>query len=557
MKFLNGRIPIIAITVLLIISSCQNEKYNRNSKLDDLDLLRGDIALCGDPEFGEISFGISCKNSSRATFNLAVSLLHSFEYNEAEKLFVKIIDADPDCTMAYWGVAMSLYHALWFAPTESELAKGAKLLEIAEDLPKTAREEEYLDAIGAYYKQWDKLDPKTRAKKVEVKMGEIYEKYPDDTEAAIFYALALNSTADKADQTYANQRKAGGILESIFPDQPDHPGIAHYIIHNYDNPELAHLALPTARRYAEIAPASAHAQHMPSHIFTRLGLWDESISSNLNSAESAVCYAEAIDMQGHWDQEIHAIDYLVYAYLQQGDNAKALEQYEYLNNMEKVASVSTIAAYPLIAIPARLALENKRWSDAANLQLTSHEFPWEGHDWEMAMLHFSRALGASHTGDLDLARAEIALLESSQKKLTTAGDKYSANQVMIQTKAAQAWLYFAEGNNEAAIALMEEASKMESATAKHPVTPGEVLPASELLGDMYLAMRKPAQALEAYQLNLRDHPNRFNGIYGAAVASKMLEDREGAVLYYQKLINLTKSADSDRSEVLEAKKFVG
>jgi tetratricopeptide (TPR) repeat protein len=388
-------------------------------------------------------------------------------------------------------------------------------------------------------------------------MGEIYQKYPDDTEAAIFYALALKSTADKTDRTYANQKKAGAILESIFPDQPNHPGIAHYIIHNYDNPELAGLALPTARRYAEIAPASAHAQHMPSHIFTRLGLWEESISSNLNSAGSAVCYAEAVNMEGHWDQEIHAIDYLVYAYLQQGDNAKAEEQFVYLNNMDGVASISTIAAYPLVAIPARLALENKKWSDAENLELTSHVFPWEEHSWEIAMLHFTRALGASHTGNVTVANEEIATLNALQKSLSESGDNYSANQVMIQMKSAQAWLEFSQGNHDVAIALMQEASDMESATAKHPVTPGEVLPASELLGDMYLAMDKPAEALKAYQLDLRDHPNRFNGIYGAAVASDMLDDEEGARKYYSQLIAMTKSSGSERPEVVEARKFIG
>ena len=524
--------------------------------MSSIDLLRGDIALCGDPEFGELSFAISCKNSSRETFNLAVSLLHSFEYNEAEKTFVKIIDADPECAMAYWGVAMSIYHALWFAPSDIELEKGFDILSVAESAPRNAREQEYLDAIGAFYDDWQNLNHATRALKVEMKMEEIYENHPDDTEAAIFYALALKSTADRSDMTYSKQRKAGKILEEIFPDQPNHPGVAHYIIHNYDNPELAHLALPTARRYAEIAPSSAHAQHMPSHIFTRLGLWQESINSNINSASSAVCYAKAVNMEGLGDFEIHAIDYLVYAYLQQGDNESASEQYDYLLRIGKVSSNSTGVAYPLAAIPSRMALENKDWPRASNLELPPIEFAWDEHPWEQSILYFARALGASHTGDLDQAQNDISKLESYYQQLLELDEKYYANQVMIQIKTAQAWLFYAEGNLEEALALMQESAEMESHTAKHPVTPGEVLPASELLGDMLLQMAKPQMALEAYEVDLKGHPNRFNGIYGAAVASKMLNDKQKATMYFEMLLALDETSVSDRPEIDEAREYM-
>ena len=268
---------------------------------------------------------------------------------------------------------------------------------------------------------------------MEKKMEEIYKKYAKDTEAAIFYALTLNSTADQTDKNYPNQRKAGKILESIFPDQPNHPGIAHYIIHNYDYPELAHLALPTARKYAEIAPASAHAQHMPSHIFTRLGLWEESIQTNLNSASSAVCYTESIEMKGYWFQETHAMDYLVYAYLQQGDNAKANDQLRHLQTMNKVnpANISAVA-YPFAAIPARIVLENKQWPDAANLNLHKSDLQWDQHPWEKSIIYFARALGASHTGDIEAAEKELALLQSSRQELIDLGDNYSADQVLVQ-----------------------------------------------------------------------------------------------------------------------------
>ena len=271
-------IPCLAILLISVSTyNCKNENSERAVQLDNIGLIRGEIKLCGGMEFGVVNFSASCNSDSREPFNLGISLLHSFEYEEAEKSFAKAIDADPDCVMAYWGVAMSNFHALWNQQGTKHLEKGSKILEIAQSLPKTDREQDYLNAIHAFYKDWETLDLSTRKSLFENKMEQLYLKYPDDTEAAIFYALALNTIANPADKTYKNQKKAGNILESLMPDKPDHPGILHYIIHTYDYPELASLALPTARKYASVAPSSAHAQHMPSHIFTRLGLWDESI----------------------------------------------------------------------------------------------------------------------------------------------------------------------------------------------------------------------------------------------------------------------------------------
>lgn len=548
----------ICLFTILFLTNCRNEKPKPSPELLNIDLLRGDIIMCSGKQFGEVSFSLSCKYSVRETFDLAVSLLHSFEYDEAEKAFVKIIDADPNCAMAYWGVAMSIYHTLWAAPKEEDLEKGSKILKIAASIPKTTREQEYLEAIGAYYKDWNKTSHQSRALKFEKKMEEIYKKYEDDSEAAILYALALNSTADPSDKNYTNQRRAGSILESIFPDQPNHPGIAHYIIHNYDNPVLAEKALVTARKYADIAPSSAHAQHMPSHIFTRLGLWDESIQSNLNSASSAICYAEESGMEGHWSKEIHALAYLVYAYLQQGDNVKANEQYEYLKTMNIVSPNwdHRAAAYPFAAIPSRIALENKQWAKAATLTLHSSNINWEQFAWQKAILHFARALGASHIGNIQLAEKEIASLQSLHQELLNKDDQYKANQVMIQILAAQAWLHFANGDNVEAVTQMQKAANMEDNTAKHPVTPCEVLPAWELLGDLLLAMNKPTEALEAYQLDLKSHPNRFNGIYGAAIAAKNSGDLKNAIFYFEKLLEISKGLDSNRHEVEEAKAFL-
>lgn len=555
MKSYTHAFLILCLFALFCTLGCQN-KRPAPPELVNIDLLRGAIVLCGGDQFGDVNFYVSGNSAIRDTFNLAVSLLHSFEYYEAEKAFAKVIDTDPDCAMAYWGLAMSTLRHPKYGPSRDGFKKASKILKIAESLPKTTREQEYLNAVGAYYaNDWIKTDHLARAKTMEKPMEAIYLKYQDDKEAAIFYALALFATADPKDKDYKKQKKAGEILRAIFPDQPNHPGIAHYIIHHYDNPELAKLALPTARRYADIAPGSAHAQHMPSHIFTRLGLWDESINSNLNSASSAVCYAEDVEMDGHWSREIHALDYLVYAYLQKGDNVRANEQLDYVQSINKIYP-GTSSPYNFGAIPARMVLENKQWERAAKLSYHATDQQWKQFPWERSLLHFARALGASHTGDLHAAEQELVVLQSLHQELINEEDNYEANQVMIQVKAAQAWIEFAKGNADEALGIMQEAVELEEKTGKHPVTPGELIPAPELLGDMFLAMNKPAEALEAYELDLLGHPNRFNGIYGAAVAAQRMGDMEIARMYFEDLLKLTETSKSDRPEVAEARAFM-
>mgnify|MGYP001950910034 CR=1 FL=1 len=547
----------VAFLMLLCFSNCKNKTPKPNPALASIDLKRGDILLCGNPEFGDISFALECNYDIRETFDLAISLLHSFEYAEAEKAFVKVIDADPECAMAYWGVAMSIYHELWAPPSPDDLLKGEKLIEIAENLPKSERAERYLKALKIFYTDWKTVDHKTRELLYEKEMEQIYLSQKDDTEAGVFYALAITSAANPNDKTYASQKKAGSILKKLFKEQPNHPGIAHYVIHTYDYPEIAEEALATARRYAEIAPASAHAQHMPSHIFTRLGLWQESINTNINSASSAICYAESTNANATWAQEVHAVDYLVYAYLQMGNNKKAQEE---LQEMQAVKTVFPknhfAAAYALMAMPVRMALENKRWEAATNIQIPATEFSWDNAQWEKAMLHFGRALGFSHIGKIESAEAELQTLKSLHQTLSNAGETYKTGQVNIQIHAAQAWIELAKGNNGEALIFMKTAAKLESKTSKHPVTPGEVLPADELLGDMFLALNKPNEALEAYETNLKGHPNRFNGIYGAAIAAKQSGNQEKAIKYFNQLIELTKHSKSDRPEIAEAKSFI-
>ena len=557
MKHLKKTALFLMTVLTVCFISCKEKKQKLNPELSSINLKRGELLLCSTESFGEVNFSLSCSYETRETFDLALSLLHSFEYTEAEKAFVKVIHMDPDCAMAYWGVSMSIFQSLWMQSDLSYLEKGNKLLKIANKLPKSDLEKDYLDAINIYYKDWENIDKATRKKMYEKKMEALYNKHKGDTEATVFYALAILAAADPNDKSYTRQKKSGKILEDLFTEKPNHPGIAHYIIHNYDYPELAEKALPTARRYAEIAPASAHAQHMPSHVFTRLGLWDESISSNINSASSANCYGKKVNPEATWGAEIHAVDYLVYAYLQNGNNQKANE---YLLETQAITAVfpkqNFASAYALTAIPVRIALENKQWENAANLKLPSIDFTWETLHWETAIMHFGKALGYSHTGNIKAAEKELQTLELLHQNLLNANEEYKAKQVNVQVHSAKAWIEFAKENKEEALVFMKKATYLENLTTKHPVTPGEVLPADELLGDMLLALNQPKEALEAYEVNLKGHPNRFNGIYGAAVASKKSGDQEKALSYFKLLVKLSDNSNSDRIELKEAKDFI-
>jgi hypothetical protein len=550
---------LLVLSILLCFSSCESKKSTSIQTFADLDLKRGDLLLCGDPNFGEVSFSLSCRYDLRETFNLGLSLIHSFEYAEAEKAFVSILDQDSECLMAYWGTAMSiLNHPLSLKQNPESLKRGEALLKVAQTLaPNNDREKDYIDAVSIYFKDWQTLDTQTRKLKYESKMKELYVKYPGDVETAVFYSLAILATADLNDKTYSKQKESGKILENLFKTNPNHPGIAHYIIHNYDSPELANLALKTARQYSVIAPASAHAQHMPSHIFTRLGLWDESIKSNIDSANSAVCYAESVNPNASWVSEIHAIDYLVYAYLQLGDNARAKLEMDKVKEIKEVFPKDHFAsAYALIAIPARLAVENKNWELATKLELPNTNLDWGKATWPKAILHFSRALGFTNTGNSLAAQKELEILISLRNRLNEAENIYESGQVTIQIEAIKGWIEYSKGNADKAIEYMKLASNLESETSKAAVTPGEIIPADELLADLYLALNRPEDALKAYKLNLKGHPSRFNGIYGAAKAAQQLNDTKLTAYYFEKLIKLSENVNSSRPEIAEAKEFL-
>ena len=550
---------LIVLSIILCFSSCENKKTSSIQSFSELDLKRGDLLLCGDPNFGDVSFALSCSYDLRETFNLGLSLMHSFEYAEAEKAFVSVLDQDPECLMAYWGTAMSiLNHPLSFKQNLKSLERGENLLKVAQTLtPNNEREKDYIDAVTVYFNDWQTLDTKTRKLNYESKMEELYNKYPGDVETAVFYSLAVLATADLNDKSYIKQKKSGQILEKLFETNPNHPGIAHYIIHNYDSPELAHLALNTARKYAVIAPSSAHAQHMPSHIFTRLGLWNESIKSNIDSANSAVCYAESVNPNANWVSEIHALDYLVYAYLQMGDNSRAQSEMNKMLEIKEVFPSDHFAsAYALIAVPARLAVENKNWELATELELPKTNLDWDKAPWPKAMLHFSRALGFTNTGNSLAAQKELDILINLRDRLNEAKNSYESGQVTIQIESIRGWIEYSKGNTEKAIKYMKLATKLESETSKAAVTPGEIIPAEELLADLYMLSGKPKEALKSYELNLKGRPFRFNGIYGAAKAAQKLDNNELAAYYFEKLIKVSKDINSSRPELSEAKDFL-
>ena len=548
----------IVLLAIILFPFCKQKAGNISSEsIAALNLKRGDIITCGAPDqqFGTAVFEVTCSEKTKKDFNLAIELLHSFEYDEAEKVFAKVLDEDPSCAMSYWGIAMCNFHALWTPPTADELKKGMMAITIARSLQTTKRESAYIEAIASFYTDADTKDHRSRCLEFEKGMEKIYNDYPNDKEAAIFYSLSLVAAADPADKTFAKQKKAGAILNSIYPNEPNHPGIVHYLIHAYDYPELAEQGLAAARKYASVAPSSSHALHMPSHIFTRLGLWDECIQSNMASVISAQCYAQSAGIKGHWDEELHGLDYLVYGYLQKGENDSAKKYWDYLNSIQEVSPTNFKVAYAFAAIPSRYLLENKMWPQAAKLELSPKNFQWEEYPWQEAIVHFTKALGAIHTRNLAAAQDQLKILNRLRNTLLNQKDDYKANQVAIQIKSIEAWLKFREGEKEEASSLMQLAAEMEDKTEKHPVTPSEVIPARELLADMLLEMNRPAEALQQYKSNLLTHPNTFNSLYGAGVAAEKQGDIKMANAYFQQLSTVVGSAKSNRKEMEKVRSY--
>ena len=498
---------------------------------------------------GKVSFPTSCNAAVQAEFDRAIAALHSFYHPASLNALASVLQRDPGCAMAHWGIAMNaLGNPFAWPPPAKGLADGWAAVEKAKAAgAKTQRERDYIAALEAFYKDAATVDHRARALAYLQAMERLSQRYPDDREAAIFYALALNATALPTDKTYANQLKAASILEKVFAEQPQHPGVAHYLIHSYDYPLIAERGLGAARRYAGIAPAAPHALHMPSHIFTRRGYWQDSIESNRASATAA---------QDHFNQ-LHAMDYLTYAYLQMAQDQAAKRVLDDMNAIQKINLEHFVTGFALATIPSRYALERGRWSEAASLTLFGKEFPWGRFPQSEAQLVFARGLGAARSGNAAAARRDLDRLQVLRDALVAAKNGYWAEQVEIQHRVVAAWIARAEGKKDDALVLLRSAADREDATEKHPVTPGPLVPARELLGEMLIESNEPAQALKEFEASMRVEPNRFRGLFGAARAAELAGDRTKARTYYSQLVTLGEKADSERPEIRQAKIFLG
>jgi tetratricopeptide (TPR) repeat protein len=524
---------VLLLGVLVFVPSCfaQNEPHHHHDAGEKL---------------GTVSFPISCAPATQAQFERGMALLYSFEYETASNQFEQIQKKDPACAIAYWGQAMSLYHQLWDRPSKADLQRGAELLAKANALhPPTARERDYIQALTVFYSDTGKLDHQKRAEAYTKAMRGVYERNPRDREAAVLYALALLGSAPERDPDLVNPKAAVAILNKLYEQEPDHPGIAHYIIHSCDNPSMASLALPAARQYAGIAPASAHAVHMPSHIFARLGLWQDDINSNLAAIQIADQMATMhIHVMHH---KMHSMDFLEYAYLQIGDDLHAKAEVDDFAAIPDSGADLIFKDYFLLRkamAPAMYAIERRQWKEALNQQPTANTPPHV-----QLVAYWSRAVAAGHLRDSSAAQDALKhgeeLIEATRK-----GDKpYLADSLKDTHDVMQAWADYASGKTAEAVARLRSVADTEDKVGK-----GETdLPVREMLADMLLETQKPKEALAEYETSLRTDPNRFNGLYGAAQAAEMAQQKEKAASYYAQLLKNCDGGHSDRPELSQAK----
>ena len=500
----------------------------------------------GPNQLGSVKFQNSCSPKVQAKLTRGVAMLHSFWYSAAEDTFQEVAAADPSCAIAAWGFASILMSnplagigaASKDAPrAQAAIDKGRQMG------AKTERERDYLEAVAAYYDDFSNRTERER----QLARAKAYEalaaKYPKDDEAQIFYALYLAGTQLQSDQTYAAYLKAAAILEKQFAKYPNHPGVAHYLIHSYDAPPIAQKGISSAKRYASIAPSAPHALHMPSHIFTRVGAWQESASTNRRSADIAA-------KGGEYDEGAHARDYMVYAYLQlarDGEARKVLDEARQLTNFN---AARFTAPYALAAMPARYAVERGDWREAARLEPQSSRFPFSE-----AITYHARALGAVRTGEVSQAKQDLREIESRRDALRTAKNEYWGTEVEVMRLSVSAWIALAESHADEALGQMRQAADLEDRNEKHIVTPGRVVPARELLGDMLMELKRPGEALTEYQQSQKREPDRFRGLYGAALAAEMSGDARAARQYYQRLVQVAGRGDA-RPELTLARAYL-
>ncbi|MCX5738154.1 MAG: hypothetical protein NTZ61_06600 [Proteobacteria bacterium] len=533
--------PLTVVLSLLLASAALAQEHREGSSTGE--------------KLGSVSFSTSCSAAAQPLFNRAVALLHSFEFRSAIEGFDATLESDPSCAMAEWGIALSR----WGNPFAAGLRPPAQLQPGRDAASRartiglaTARERAYLDAVSLLYASFETIDQHTRMLAYRDAMASVAEANAGDTEASIFYALSIAAAASPADKTYADLLKAGAILEKIATSQPDHPGIAHYLIHSYDVPSLANRALDAAWCYGKIAPSTPHALHMPSHTFTRLGYWQESIDTNI--ASSAVAKRE-----GSTAEELHALDYRTYAYLQTAQDGAvrgivgALPDVKARFDPDAVASAAPGSAgvFALAAIPARFALERGAWADAAKLVPQP-----SGYLYADALTWFAKALGAARSGDVAATRSAIDALATIEARLTEKKEAYWAEQTRIQRRSASAWLALAEGHSAEALAEMRAAAAMEDGTEKSAVTPGPLAPARELVGEMLLQLDQPAAALKEFEATLDKEPNRFRALFGAARSASLAGDRQKARTYSGALLKVCDRADEPgRPELEQARRM--
>jgi len=496
-----------------------------------------------DQRLGRVHFLTSCNDTAQRRFDRGMRYQHSFWYRESKAIFEETLNADAGCAIAYWGIALSLLYNPHAPPPPENLPLGLAALQKGKAVgAKTERERDFIDALLVFYTDYDKVDHRTRVQSYLKAMEAVAQRYPDDDEAQIEYAITLNVAASPADKTYANQLKGAAILEPIFKRLPQHPGVAHYLIHLYDYPPIAEKGLDAAKRYAQIAPAAPHAQHMPSHIFTRVGYWKESIASNVASARAAKADKE-------WDDGMHGMDYLVYAHLQLGQDKAARAV---VDEMAATEGYKRFAGYyARAASAARYVVERGDWKGAAALEVRPSPIAYAD-----AVTHFARALGAARAGNPDAAKADIAKLAELRDKLREAKDAYWSGIVDIQRQVATAWVLYAEGKHDEALAAMSAASDAEDKTEKHPVTPGPLAPARELYGAMLLDRGMAKEALAAFEATLKKEPHRLGATIGAAKAADKLGDTAKAKQHYAAVVELAENADPVRPEIAQARAYV-
>ena len=498
-------------------------------------------------KLGQVKFTNSCEPKVQPLLQAGVAMLHSFWYRAAEETFRKVLAQDPTCTISHWGIAAILMQnplaGTGANPKQAALAQTA-IDEGRRVPPKTQRERDYIEAVAAYYKDFSTRSEQSRQESRAKAFEALAARYPDDDEAQIFSALYIAGTQSQADQTYAAYLKAAAILEKMFVKYPEHPGVAHYLIHSYDAPPIAKQGLAAARRYASIAPDAPHALHMPSHIFTRVGAWEESIATNLRSAAVAKKAGDGLEAY-------HASDYSVYAYLQLARDTEAKREMQEALNVTDSNPTAIAGWYSRAAMPARYAVERGAWQEAMQLQPGQSKFPFI-----TAITHFARALGATRTGDAGAAEKDAVELERLHKTLVAANSNYWATEVEIQRLAVAGWIALARGKQDDAVKFMRAAADLEDGTEKHIVTPGRIVPARELLGEMLLELKQPALALKEFEASHVREPNRFRGYYGAARAADAAGDRRKAAEYYAKVMELGKKGDGSRPELARARAYV-